>query len=123
MNIVNSPSRQIAIADKTVADEERADADHVQDIRVRPIPRPQPLYFLLNSSYEQNKLEAQYAMKLDAAVHDVEDLKQQLELKNQEIRAAHSSLEHLRAANAELEASKRPPCSVHVRAPVSDCRF
>ncbi|GAA5966588.1 hypothetical protein JCM8115_006881 [Rhodotorula mucilaginosa] len=71
------------LLDKTVADEERADADHVQDIR--------------------NKLEAQYAMKLDAAVHDVEDLKQQLELKNQEIRAAHSSLEHLRTANAELE--------------------
>lgn len=71
------------LLDKTVADEERADADHVQDIR--------------------NKLEAQYAMKLDAAVHDVEDFKQQLELKNQEIRAAHSSLEHLRTANAELE--------------------
>ncbi|BGP55956.1 hypothetical protein JCM8202_005098 [Rhodotorula sphaerocarpa] len=71
------------LLDKTMADEEHTDADHVQDIR--------------------NKLEAQYAMKLEAAVNDANDLKQQLELRNQEVKAAQAGLEQLRTANAELE--------------------
>ncbi|BGO91970.1 hypothetical protein NBRC10512_001077 [Rhodotorula toruloides] len=71
------------LLDKTVADEERANADHVQDIR--------------------NKLEAQYAMKLDAALNDANDLKQQIELKSQEVKSVNAKLEQARAANLELE--------------------
>ncbi|GEM07758.1 kinesin family member 5 [Rhodotorula toruloides] len=71
------------LLDKTVADEERANADHVQDIR--------------------NKLEAQYAMKLDAALNDADDLKQQIELKSQEVKNVNAKLEQARAANLELE--------------------
>ena len=51
----------------------------------------------------QNKLDAQYAMKLEAALGDAGDLKQQLELKAQENRSITASLESLRGTNAELE--------------------
>ncbi|KAL8280862.1 hypothetical protein RQP46_006866 [Phenoliferia psychrophenolica] len=74
------------LLDKTIQEDERADTDlssTVQDIK--------------------NKLEAQYAMKLDAALSDAGDLKQQLELKAQENKTITSSLESLRGTNAELE--------------------
>ncbi|GAA5851767.1 hypothetical protein JCM8547_001202 [Rhodosporidiobolus lusitaniae] len=71
------------LLDKTLAEDERADAANVQDIK--------------------NKLEAQYAMKLDAALADAEDLKQQLELKAQETKNTAATLEQVRSANAELE--------------------
>lgn len=51
----------------------------------------------------QNKLEAQYAMKLDAALNDANDLKQQIELKSQEVKSVNAKLEQARAANLELE--------------------
>ncbi|KPV77850.1 uncharacterized protein RHOBADRAFT_51653 [Rhodotorula graminis WP1] len=71
------------LLDKTVADEERDDAANVQDIRI--------------------KLEAQYAMKLEAALNDGSDLKQQLVLKNSELKHVNDALEQVRTANAELE--------------------
>ncbi|BGP16792.1 hypothetical protein JCM10213v2_004796 [Rhodosporidiobolus nylandii] len=71
------------LLDKTLADDERADAANVQDIK--------------------NKLEAQYAMKLEAALTDANDLKQQLELKAQETKNVAATLEQVRSANAELE--------------------
>ncbi|GAA5893338.1 hypothetical protein JCM6882_008008 [Rhodosporidiobolus microsporus] len=71
------------LLDKTLADDERADSANVQDIK--------------------NKLEAQYAMKLDAALTDANDLKQQLELKAQEVKNTTATLEQVRSANAELE--------------------
>ncbi|BGP48766.1 hypothetical protein JCM10450v2_004642 [Rhodotorula kratochvilovae] len=71
------------LLDKTVADEERDDAANVQDIR--------------------NKLEAQYAMKLEAAINDGNDLKQQIALKNTELKHVNDTLEQVRTANAELE--------------------
>lgn len=51
----------------------------------------------------QNKLETQYAMKLEAALNDVGDLKQQLELKAQENKTTVAVVESLRGTNAELE--------------------
>lgn len=42
-------------------------------------------------------------MKLEAALSDASDLKQQLELKAQENRSVTTSLESLRGTNAELE--------------------
>ncbi|GJN91019.1 hypothetical protein Rhopal_004033-T1 [Rhodotorula paludigena] len=71
------------LLDKTVAEEERADAANVQDIR--------------------NKLEAQYAMKLEAALNDCNDFKQQLELKAHELKSVNDTLDQVRTANAELE--------------------
>ncbi|GAA6052189.1 hypothetical protein JCM3770_000787 [Rhodotorula araucariae] len=71
------------LLDKTVAEEERDDAANVQDIR--------------------NKLEAQYAMKLEAALNDGSDLRQQIALKNAELKHVNDTLENVRNANAELE--------------------
>ncbi|GAA5837885.1 hypothetical protein JCM11251_004689 [Rhodosporidiobolus azoricus] len=71
------------LLDKTLAEDERGDSANVQDIK--------------------NKLEAQYAMKLDAALTDANDLKQQLELKAQEFKNTTATLEQVRSANAELE--------------------
>lgn len=51
----------------------------------------------------QNKLEAQYAMKLEAALNDASDLKQQLELKAQENKSVTATLDTLRGNHAELE--------------------
>jgi kinesin family protein 5 len=42
-------------------------------------------------------------MKLEAALNDASDLKQQLELKAQEVRSVSATVESLRGANAELE--------------------
>ncbi|KAK4700548.1 kinesin family member 5, partial [Phenoliferia sp. Uapishka_3] len=74
------------LLDKTIQEDERADTDlssTVQDIK--------------------NKLEAQYAMKLESALSDAGDLKQQLELKAQENKSITANLESLRGTNAELE--------------------
>ncbi|GAA5910435.1 uncharacterized protein JCM6883_003008 [Sporobolomyces salmoneus] len=71
------------LLDKTLARDEEDDAANVHDIK--------------------GKLEAQYAMKLEAALGDVSDLRQQLELKSNEVKSSSSTIEELRAANAELE--------------------
>lgn len=74
------------LLDKTIQEDERADsslAANVQDIK--------------------SKLEAQFAMKLESALSDASDLKQQLELKAQENKSISASLEALRGTNAELE--------------------
>jgi len=56
----------------------------------------------------QIKLEAQYAMKLEAALNDGSDLKQQLVLKNSELKHVNDALEQVRTANAELEVRPLP---------------
>lgn len=47
-------------------------------------------------------------MKLDSALSDASDLKQQLELKAQENRSITASLDSLRGTNAELEVRHFP---------------
>jgi len=51
----------------------------------------------------KSKLEAQYNAKRDAQASEIQDLKQQLELKNTEIRGLQSSLESLKGVNEELK--------------------
>jgi len=51
----------------------------------------------------QNKLEAQYSVKRQAYESDVQDLKQQLELKNNEIRSLNTSIDGLKSVNEELK--------------------
>lgn len=55
-------------------------------------------------------------MKLDAALNDANDLKQQIELKSQEVKNVNTKLEQARAANLELEVR---PCDVRT---LSWCR-
>jgi kinesin family protein 5 len=71
------------MVDKTLARDEQEDAEKVHDIK--------------------GKLEAQYAMKLESALGDVNDLRNQLELKSNEVKSSSATVEELRAANAELE--------------------
>jgi hypothetical protein len=48
-------------------------------------------------------------MKLEAALADADDLKQQLDLKAQETKNTAATLEQVRSANAELEVRPYPP--------------
>lgn len=65
------------------------------------------LVLRLNHTHQsfKNKLEAQYAAKRDAHVGEVQDLKQQLELKGNEIRNMNSSIDSLKSVNEELKVS------------------
>ena len=51
----------------------------------------------------QNKLEAQYAAKRDAHAGEVLDLKQQLEMKGNEIRTLNATIDSLKSVNEELK--------------------
>ena len=53
----------------------------------------------------QNKLEAQYAAKRDAHASEVQDLKQQVEIKSNEIRTLNATIDSLKSVNEELKAS------------------
>ena len=56
----------------------------------------------------QTKLEAQYAAKRDAHLSEVFDLKQQLEMKANEIRSLNASIESLKSVNEELKVNEDP---------------
>ncbi|CAL1704433.1 unnamed protein product [Somion occarium] len=51
----------------------------------------------------KNKLEAQYAAKRDAHASEVQDLKQQLEIKGNEIRTLNATVDSLKSVNEELK--------------------
>lgn len=51
----------------------------------------------------KNKLEAQYAAKRDAHLSEVQDLKQQLELRSSEIRTLNATIDSLKSVNEELK--------------------
>lgn len=51
----------------------------------------------------QNKLEAQYAAKRDAHQSEVSDLRQQLEMKSNEVRSLNVSIDSLKSLNEELK--------------------
>ncbi len=51
----------------------------------------------------QNKLEAQYAAKRDAHQSEIADLRQQLEMKSNEVRTLNVSIDSLKSLNEELK--------------------
>ena len=53
----------------------------------------------------QNKLEAQYAAKRDAHASEVQDLKQQVEMRGNEIRTLNATIDGLKSVNEELKVS------------------
>ena len=57
----------------------------------------------LNHTWFQNKLEAQYAAKRDAHLSEVADLKQQLDLRQTEIRNLNATIDGLKGVNDELK--------------------
>ncbi|KAH9997258.1 kinesin heavy chain [Russula vinacea] len=74
------------LLEKTIHDEEASNAD------------------ITRSTAElKNKLEAQYAAKRDAHQSEVSDLRQQLEMKNNEVRSLNVSIDSLKSLNEELK--------------------
>jgi kinesin family protein 5 len=53
----------------------------------------------------QIKLEAQYAARRDAHQGEVADLRQQLEMKSNEVRSLNVSVDSLKSLNEELKVS------------------
>ncbi|OAX44670.1 kinesin heavy chain [Rhizopogon vinicolor AM-OR11-026] len=74
------------LLEKTIRDEETSNADIVESM-----------------ADFKNKLEVQYAAKRDANIGEVSDLKQQLELKTNEIRTLNASIDSLKSVNEELK--------------------
>jgi hypothetical protein len=58
---------------------------------------------LIVNNLLQIKLEAQYNAKREAQLNEVSDLKQQLELRNTEIRNLNASTDSLKSVNEELK--------------------
>jgi kinesin family protein 5 len=52
---------------------------------------------------QQNKLEVQYISKRQAHESEAQDLKQQMEMKSNEIRSLNSSIDGLKSVNEELK--------------------
>jgi hypothetical protein len=61
------------------------------------------LILVNNCIFFQNKLEGQYAAKRDAHLSEVLDLKQQLEMKGNEVRSLNASIDSLKSVNEELK--------------------
>lgn len=65
-----------------------------------------PIYFYTHCDIVtrfQTKLEAQYAAKRDAHLSEASDLKQQLEMKGNEVRSLNASIDSLKSVNEELK--------------------
>ena len=88
--------------EKTIHDEETSGVDLAEsmaDLKVRCWGIGDELRLMSS----QNKLEAQYAAKRQAHESEVQDLKQQLELKANEIRSLNTTIDGLKSVNEELK--------------------
>ncbi|PPQ66079.1 hypothetical protein CVT26_010821 [Gymnopilus dilepis] len=74
------------LLEKTIHDEEASNVDVVEVV-----------------TDLKSKLEVQYAAKRDALLSEVADLKQQLEVRNNEVRSLNSSIDSLKSVNEELK--------------------
>ncbi|KAL5511850.1 hypothetical protein ACEPAH_5068 [Sanghuangporus vaninii] len=74
------------LLEKTINDEETSNIDVVESM-----------------AELKNKLEAQYAAKHEAHLSEVADLKQQIEMRQNEIRNLHSTIDGLKGVNEELK--------------------
>ncbi|KAK7054863.1 hypothetical protein VNI00_003326 [Paramarasmius palmivorus] len=74
------------LLEKTIHDEETSNADLAESM-----------------TDLKNKLEAQYAAKRDAHVSEINDLKQQLDMKVNEVRSLNASIDSLKSVNEELK--------------------
>ena len=93
--------------EKTIHDEETSNVDlaeSVADLKVRWYATGSEVRLISS----QSKLEAQYAAKRQAHESDVQDLKQQLELKTNEIRSLNTTIDGLKSVNEELKVCRFP---------------
>jgi len=74
------------------------------ELKVKNIlPGIAPQRSLIHVMCQKAKLEAQYQAKQQAQASEVLDLKQQLDLKGNEIRSLNSTIENLKGVNEELK--------------------
>jgi len=101
---VSKPSNRL-LTEKTIHDEETSNADIVESMAEFKVSYTcvESNRVHLMQSIAQNKLEMQYAAKRDANISEVADLKQQLELKSNEIRTLNASIDSLKSVNEELK--------------------
>jgi kinesin family protein 5 len=95
-----------ATAEKTIHDEENSNldiADSMVELKVKNILLRIALQRSLTHVLSKSKLEAQYQAKQQAQANEVVDLKQQLELKGNEVRSLNSTIENLKGVNEELK--------------------
>lgn len=93
-------------AEKTINEEEVSNVDAAESMAELKVcgdldtiwPRPAS-----HPSNLQNKLEAQYAAKRDAHLSEVQDLKQQLDIRSNEIRTLNATIDSLKSVNDELK--------------------
>lgn len=91
-------------AEKTIHDEETSNVDVAEsmaDYKVR-MKRVHSEFGHHLTSF-QSKLEAQFATKRESHANEVQDLKQQLELKANEVRSLGSNINELKNLNEELK--------------------
>jgi kinesin family protein 5 len=93
--------------EKTIHAEETSNTnagESMADLKVRPnLPR---LHSIIRTHLgQQSKLEAQYSAKREAHAAEINDLKQQLEQKSNDIRLMNNTVETLKGVNDELKVS------------------
>lgn len=95
------------LLEKTIHDEETSDVDVAESMTELKVRAKSPpcidIAIGTNPFLSKNKLEAQYAAKREAHLSEVADLKQQLELKANEVRNLNASIESLKSVNEELK--------------------
>ncbi|KAL0581723.1 hypothetical protein V5O48_000305 [Marasmius crinis-equi] len=95
------------LLEKTIHDEETSNADLAESmaaLKVCQLPLSTYLPSLkISPPPRKNKLEAQYAAKRDAHTNEINDLKQQLDMKVNEVRSLNASIDSLKSVNEELK--------------------
>jgi kinesin family protein 5 len=104
-------------AEKTINDEETNNvdvADMMADLKVCYLNYYLYLFSVTWFFNLQNKLELQYAAKREAQLNEVSDLKQQLEIRNNELCSLNASIDSLKSVNEELKVRVTRNHAVHL---------
>lgn len=95
-----------AFPEKTIHDEETSNVDIAEsmtDYKVRKKVLQKVTQRFNTFWLNQSKLEAQFAAKRESHAREVQDLKQQVELKSNEVRTLNSNISELKNLNEELK--------------------
>lgn len=101
------------LLEKTIHEEETSNVDLAESMTDLKVGIPFSSCLHVAHAAQKSKLEAQYAAKRDAHVSEVQDLKQQLELRSNEIRSLNSSIDSLKSVNEELKVCRDSICHSH----------
>lgn len=97
------------LLEKTIHEEEGNNVDHAEPMHELKVN--DNIISLCRWNWQQRakaKLEAQYVARQQAHVAEVQDLKQQIELKAAEVRNLNSTIDSLKGVNEELKVCLSP---------------